>query len=80
MINLPPGLSFIERLAALILTRSHRTSLIVLKTRESSNVFVAADTRDAVAAYIVGNMEEQAEPMSMLLERLYHAPSYGELE
>lgn len=80
MINLPFGLSYIERLAALILTRSPRTSLIVVKTRESSNVFVAADTHDPVAAYIVGNMEEQAEPTSMMLERLYHAPSYGEPE
>lgn len=80
MINLPPGLTFIERFAALILTRSPRTSLIVLKARQSSGVFVAADTHDPVAAYIVGNMEEQAEPMSMLLERLYHAPAYGESE
>lgn len=80
MINLPAGLNWIERIAAFILTRSPRTSLIVLKPRRSSQVFVAADTHDPVAAYIVGNMEQQAEPASMLLERLYHSPAYGEHE
>lgn len=80
MTNFPAGLTWIERLAALILTRSPNTSLLVVKARQSTQVFVAANTHDPIAAYIVGNMEEQAEPMSMLLERLYHAPAYGEHE
>lgn len=80
MTNLPVGLSWIERLAVLILTRSRATSLVVVKALNSSQVFVAANTHDPIASFIVGNMEEQADPPSMVLERIYHAPAYGELE
>lgn len=78
MMNLPAGLRWYERIAALILTRSPNTSLVVIKPTLSTQVFVAANTHDPIAAHIVGTMEQEAEPASMLLERLYHAPSYGE--
>lgn len=80
MINLPAGLTWLERFAVLILTRSPNTSLVVVKPTYSTQVYVAANTNDPIAAHIVGTMEEEAEPVSMLLERLYHSPSYGEQE
>ena len=80
MINLPAGLTWLERFAVLLLTRSPNTSLIVVKPTYSTQVYVAANTNDPIAAHIVGTMEEEAEPASMLLERLYHSPSYGEQE
>lgn len=80
MINLPAGLTWFERLAALILTRSPNTSLVVIKPTLSTQVFVAANTNDPIAAQLVSGMENEAEPASMMLERLYHAPSHGEEE
>lgn len=73
------GLSFWERLAVAILVRSRRTSLVVVKEYGTREVFVAADQSDPVARYVVTN-DDGCEPVSMLLERLYHAPSYGEHE
>lgn len=72
-----PGLSLIERLALRILVRSPRTSLVVVKEHLWPTVFVAANPADPVAAHVTGG---QSEPASMLLERLYHQPSYGEEE
>jgi hypothetical protein len=80
MINLPAGLTWIERLAALILTRSPNTSLVMIKPTIGAQVFVAANTRDPIVAHLVSTMEQEAEPPSMMLERLYHAPSHGEDE
>jgi hypothetical protein len=70
-----PSLNLIERLALWILVRSHRTSLVVVKELHWPEVFVAADQRDEVACYVTSG-----EPASHLLERLYHAPAYGEFE
>ena len=74
-----PGLNFWERLAVALLVRSPRTSLLVVKERDTSIVFVSADQSDPVAAYVVSGLNED-EPTSMILERLYHSPSYGEAE
>ena len=72
-----PGLTFLERLAVAMLVRSPRTSLVMVKEHDALEVFVAADQSDPMArAIVTGN----GEPASMLLERLYHAPSYGETE
>lgn len=73
------SLSFWERLAVALLVRSPRTSLLVVKERDTSIVFVSADKTDPLAAYVVSGLQED-EPASMILERLYHAPSYGEVE
>lgn len=80
MINLPAGLTWIERFAALILTRSPNTSLVMIKPTIGAQVFVAANTRDPIVAHLVSTMEQESEPPSMMLERLYHAPSHGEDE
>jgi len=80
MINLPPGLTWLERFAVLILTRSPNTSLLVVKPTYGTQVYVAANTNDPIAAHIVGTIEEESEPPSMMLERLYHAPSHGKEE
>ena len=71
------GLNLIERLALRILCRSPRTSLVVVKERYCSAVFVASDPRDPIAAHVTGS---QPEPVTMQLERMYHQPSYGEDE
>lgn len=72
-----PGLNLIERWALRILVRSPRTTLIVVKERNWPAVFVAADHRDPIAAHVTNN---ESEPLSMQLERLYHQPAYGEDE
>lgn len=74
-----PGLTFWERLAVALLVRSPRTSLVVVKERGTSIVFVAADKTDALAAYVVSGLNDD-ESASMALERLYHSPSFGEAE
>jgi hypothetical protein len=72
-----PSLNLLERLALWVLVRSRRTSLVVVKELDWPAVFVAADQRDDVACYVTGGNDE---PASHLLERLYHAPAYGEDE
>ena len=73
-------LTFWERLAVALLVRSPRTSLVVVKERDTSIVFVSADkTEIALAAYVVSGLDDD-EPASMALERLYHSPSFGEAE
>ena len=72
-------LTFWERLAVALLVRSPRTSLLVVKERDTSMVFVSADRTDQVANYVVSGLNDD-EPASMALERLYHSPSFGEAE
>jgi hypothetical protein len=73
------GLNFWERLAVALLVRSPRTSLLVVKERDTSIVFVAADRTDPVASYVVSGLQNP-DPACMVLERIYHAPSFGEAE
>jgi len=72
-----PSLSLLERLALRILVRSRRTSLVVVKERVRSVVFVSADPSDEIACFVTNG---RMEPLSMQFERLYHQPSYGESE
>ena len=72
-----PGLNLIERLALWILVRSPRTSLVVVKERLWPAVFTAADPTDPISAYVTNN---EPEPVSMQLERIFHQPAYGEDE
>lgn len=76
---LPPGLNWLERLAVLVLTRSFRTTLVIVKPTSGHQVFLAANTDDPIVADILERLEPD-EPPSMMLERLYHAPSHGEEE
>jgi len=73
-----PSLNLLERLALWVLVRSQRTSLVVVKELHWPIAFVAANQDDPTAAFVIGNQHD--EPASHLLERLYHAPAYGELE
>ena len=70
-----PGLNLLERLALRILVKSPRTSLVIVKELGWPGVFVAANGDDPMLAE-----PAEQEPASMQLERLYHAPSYGEEE
>ena len=70
-----PGLNLLERLALRILVKSPRTSLVIVKEFDWPGVFVAANGDDPMLAE-----PARQEPPSMQLERLYHAPSYGEEE
>jgi len=72
-------LTFWERLAVALLVRSPRTSLLVVKERDTSIVFVSADRTDPVASYVVSGLQNP-DPACMVLERIYHAPSFGEVE
>lgn len=71
------SLSWLERWALRILVRSPNTSLVVVKEHLNPDVFVAADPRDPVAVYVTRGQDE-SEPASMQLERLFHLPAYGE--
>ena len=72
-------LTFWERLAVAVLVRSPRTSLVVVKERDTSIVFVSADRTDRVADYVVSGLKNP-DPACMVLERIYQAPSFGEPE
>jgi len=72
-----PSLNLLERLALWVLVRSRRTSLVVVKELHWPALFVAADSRDPVAAHVTSG---EREPASMQLERIFHQPSYGEME
>lgn len=69
----------LERLALWILVRSRRTSLVVVKEHASADIFWAACPTDPIAVSVVNEVQD-LEPPSMMLERLFHAPAYGELE
>lgn len=77
--DLLPNISLLERLAIWVLCRSPRVSLLVVKDRYWPEVFFAADTTDPAAAFVAAGMNEP-DPPSMVLERLYHMPAYGDLE
>jgi hypothetical protein len=72
-----PGLNLLERAALWVLVRSPRTSLVVVKERLWPTVFTATNLNDSVAAYVTNN---EIEPPSMQLERIFHQPAYGEEE
>lgn len=74
------GLNSIERLALWVLCRSPRIGLLIVKRHgEDAAAFSVSpdDVEDVKFAY---TPVDHDEPASMLLERLYHAPSYGEIE
>ena len=74
-----PNLALLERLAIWVLHNNPRVSLLVVKDRFWPQVFFSADTTDPTAAFVAKGMDEP-DPPSMVLERLYHLPAYGERE
>ena len=76
------ALNWFERLAYWLLVRSRRVSMIALKTPEMNDVAWAVNRDDHMAVALIQNMFclEEFEPASLMLERLYHSPSYGEDE
>lgn len=74
------NLNWLELLALRILRVSPRVSLCVVKCQNSTEVNYSVSRDDAEAKMLLENMlcVDELEPPSMLLERLYHAPSYGE--
>lgn len=71
------GFTSLERWAIHILTQSKHVGLLVVKEYASQNTYVARDETDPVS---LPNFAEEPEPLSMSLERMFHAPSFGERE
>jgi hypothetical protein len=76
------ALSWLERWAVRILHRSPRISMLVVKGPDDPDVCWSVAREDEVAISLMEAMlgVDQLEPPSMLLERLYHLPAYGEDE
>jgi len=74
--------NWLERWAIRILHRSPRVSMLVIKGPGDPEVAWSVSQDDATAIALLENMlgVDELEPPSMLLERLYHLPSYGEDE
>jgi hypothetical protein len=66
-------LTWLEWVAVRFLAKSRRVGLLVIKPYGSRLTFIAKDMTDPID--LVDN-----EPISMQLERLYHQPSFGELD
>jgi hypothetical protein len=76
------ALSWLERWAVRILHRSPRISMLVVKGPGDPDVCWSVAREDEVAISLMEAMlgVDELEPPSMLLERLYHLPAYGEDE
>ena len=77
-----PQLNLLERLALRLLMHSPRVSMLTAKTHGSEELAWCVSKSDETAVALLKNMlcSDDLEPASLLLERLYHAPSYGENE
>jgi hypothetical protein len=78
-----PGLNLLERWALRLLHNSPRVALVVVKPIDTSLVSWSALQDDELAmamAQDLLHMPEDNEPASMLLERIFHQPAYGERE
>ena len=78
-------LNWLERWALRLLHRSPRVSLLIMKPAETTLIGWSAQPDDEIASAIINDLlclqeTSDDEPASMMLERMYHAPSYGERE
>lgn len=78
-----PNLNWLERWALRLLHQSPRLGLVIAKPAASTVISWSVQPGDEVARAMIGTLldlpdDDDVEPASMLLERLYHAPSYGE--
>ena len=71
-------LTWLENAAVRFLISSPRIGLVAIKEHNSPCMFIARDTSDMLPVDFA--MDAAAEPISMQLERLFHAPSHGERE
>ena len=71
-----PFLSWLENAAIRFLISSPRISMVHVKQYGTMNVYGVKDRNDPTNTGIWET--EKPEPASMPLERLYHAPSFGE--
>jgi len=71
-----PFLSWLENAAVRFLISSPRISMVHVKQHGTTTVYGVKDRNDPTNAGIWEN--DTTEPESMQLERLYHAPSFGE--
>lgn len=74
-----PFLTALENWALRFLISSPRVGLVIVKNHTADGIFIATDLSDPTLPAQFRD-EEEPEPASMLLERLYHEPAYGELE
>ena len=76
------NLIWVERWALRVLQRSPRLSLVIVKPTDGFFYSCSLDSTDPIANAMVETLMETSshEPPDMMLERLYHAPSYGEFE
>ena len=75
-----PFLTWLENCAMRVLISSPNVSLIVIKQHSTEALYIGRDYSDPAVAAEFGPTYQEPEPASMLLERLYHEPAYGELE
>jgi len=75
-----PFLTWLENCAMRVLISSPNVSLLVIKQHSTEALYIARDYSDPAVAAEFGPMYQEPEPASMLLERMYHEPAYGELE
>jgi hypothetical protein len=71
-----PFLSWLENAAIRFLISSPRISIVYVKQHGTMTVYGVRDRNDPTNAGIWDSVN--TEPASMQLERLYHAPSFGE--
>lgn len=75
-----PGLTWIEQLALRVLHCSPRIGLVMVKRYQSGLLSYSVSRDDQEAVQIAQLLIDELEPPSLQLERLFHLPSYGELE
>lgn len=78
-----PGLNLLERWALRLLHNSPRIGLVIVKPIDTGLVSWSALEDDELAMAMAQDllqMPEDNEPPSMLLERIFHQPAYGERE
>lgn len=76
------GLSPLERLALWILHHSQRAALVIVKPMGCPSFSYSVHQSDPVAMAVIEQVfgQQDDEPPSLQLERIYHLPAYGEEE
>ena len=74
-----PFLTALENWALRFLISSPRVGLVIVKNHTADGIYIASDLSDPTLP-VQFRQEEDPEPLSMQLERMYHEPAYGELE
>lgn len=72
------GLNWIEQLAMRILHCSPRVGLLIVKRNMLPCMAYSVSKDDQEAVELASMLIDELEPPSLQLERLFHAPAYGE--